>query len=151
MAITVFLLGYAFGPLLWAPLSEFFGRRWIFHISFTGYLAFTSLCAFANDFAALFVGRFLTGMVSSALLTNAPGVLADLWPPIERENAIALFACMNFAGPALGPAVGGFLELKKSWRWGFYALVWFAGITEALIFTIRETLPAAVLPKRRKV
>lgn len=58
LVVTLFLLGYAFGPLLWAPLSEFFGRRWIFYISFTGYLASTFLCAFANDFAALLVGRF---------------------------------------------------------------------------------------------
>lgn len=148
LVTTVFLLGYAFGPLFWAPLSEFFGRRWIFYISFTGYLAFTFLCAFANDFAALLVGRFFTGMFSSAPLTNAPGVLADLWPPIERGNAIALFACMNFAGPALGPVMGGFLELKKTWRWDFYALLWFAGITEALMFTIPETLPAVVLQKK---
>lgn len=41
LVVTLFLLGYMFGPLFWAPLSEFYGHRWIFYISFTGYVAFT--------------------------------------------------------------------------------------------------------------
>ena len=61
LVITLFLLGYCFGPLYWAPLSEFYGRRWIFYISFTLYLAFNFLCAFAPNFGSLLVGRFLTG------------------------------------------------------------------------------------------
>ena len=34
LVVTLFLLGYVFGPLLWAPLSEFFGRRWVFYFCF---------------------------------------------------------------------------------------------------------------------
>ncbi|KAL2841270.1 hypothetical protein BJY01DRAFT_217686 [Aspergillus pseudoustus] len=33
---TLFPLGYCTGPLFGAPLSEFYGRRWIFFISDTG-------------------------------------------------------------------------------------------------------------------
>jgi MFS transporter, DHA1 family, multidrug resistance protein len=145
LVITLFLLGYCFGPLFWAPLSEFFGRRWIFYISFSLYLVFTFLCAFANNFAALLVGRFLTGTFASSPLSNAAGVLADIWGPIERGNAMALFAMMTFIGPALGPVISGFLELKEDWRWNFYVLLWFAGITEVLMFTIPETLASKVL------
>jgi MFS family permease len=79
LIITLFLLGYVFGPLLWAPLSEFYGRRYIFYITFIGYFAFTFLCAFTNSFAGLLVGRFLTGTFCSAALSNSPGVLADIW------------------------------------------------------------------------
>ncbi|KAK0111172.1 hypothetical protein ONS95_001548 [Cadophora gregata] len=145
LVITLFLLGYCFGPLFWAPLSEFYGRRWIFYISFTLYLVFNFLCAFANNFGALLVGRFLTGTMASAPLSNAPGVLADIWGPVERGNAMALFSMMTFIGPAIGPVIGGFLELKEDWRWIFYVMLWFAGVTEVLMFTIPETLPPIVL------
>jgi len=37
------------------------------------------------------------------------------------------------------------LELKEDWRWNFYVLLWFAGITEVLMFTIPETLPSVIL------
>jgi DHA1 family multidrug resistance protein-like MFS transporter len=145
LVITLFLLGYCAGPLVFAPLSEFYGRRWVFYVTFTLYLAFNFLCAFANNFGALLVGRFLTGTFASAPLSNSPGVLADIWDPIERGNAMAVFAMMTFVGPALGPVVSGFLELKMDWRWNFYVLLWLAGITEVLMFTIPETLPPVVL------
>jgi DHA1 family multidrug resistance protein-like MFS transporter len=150
LVITLFLLGYCFGPLFWAPLSEFYGRRWIFYISFTMYLAFNFLCAFTPNFGSLLVGRFLTGTCAAAPLSNAPGVLADIWGPVERGNAMALFSMMTFVGPALGPVISGFLELKENWRWNFYVLLWFAGITEVLMFTIPETLPSAILLKKAK-
>lgn len=139
------MLGYCAGPLLWAPLSEFYGRRYLFYLTFTGYVAFTFLCAFANNFAALLIGRFLTGTFASSALSNAPGVLADIWDFIDRGNAMSVFSMMTFAGPALGPVVAGFLELKKNWRWTFYVLLWMGGITECLMFTIPETLPSMAL------
>lgn len=145
LVVTLFLLGYCAGPLLWAPLSEFYGRRWIFYITFTLYLAFNFLCAFSPNFAGLLVGRFLTGTFASSSLSNAPGVLADIWGPIERGNAMAAFSMMTFIGPALGPVIGGFLELKENWRWIFYVLLWLGAVTEIMMFTIPETLPTIVL------
>lgn len=150
LVTTLFLLGYCFGPLFWAPLSEFFGRRYIFYISFTAYLAFNFLCAFAPNFGSLLVGRFLTGTFVSSPLSNAPGVLADIWGPVERGNAMAVFSMMTFIGPALGPVVSGFLELKEDWRWNFYVLLWFAGFVELLMFTIPETYPPRVLINKAK-
>lgn len=79
LVITLFLLGYVFGPLLWAPLSEFFGRRWVFYFTFLLYFVFNFLCAFAPNFGALLVGRFLTGTFASCTLSNAPGVLAGMF------------------------------------------------------------------------
>lgn len=145
LVITLFLLGYCAGPLIFAPLSEFYGRRWVFYGTFTGYLAFNFLCAFAPNFGSLLVGRLLCGTFASAPLTNAPGVLADIWGPVERGVGMALFSSMTFVGPALGPVVSGFLQLTKSWRWNFYVLLWLGGVTELLMFTIPETLPSAVL------
>jgi len=90
--------------------------------------------------------------MASAPLSNAPGVLADIWGPVERGNAMALFSMMTFIGPALGPVIGGFLELKEDWRWIFYVMLWFAGITELLMFTIPETLgPIVLLNKARRL
>ena len=58
---------------------------------------------------------------------------------------MALFSMMTFIGPAVGPVISGFLELKEDWRWSFYVLLWLGGVTQVLMFTIPETLPAIVL------
>jgi multidrug resistance protein len=152
LTITLFLLGYVFGPLVFAPLSEFYGRRWIFYITFTLYLAFNFLCAFAPNFGSLLVGRFLTGTFVSAPLSNAPGVVADLWNPLERGNAMAAFSALVYVGPALGPVISGFLELKEDWRWSFYVLLWLGGASLLIMLTIPETHgPTILLHKARRV
>nr|POE49297.1 polyamine transporter 3 [Quercus suber] len=150
LVVTLFLLGYCAGPLAWAPLSEFYGRRWIFYITFLMYFAFNFLCAFTPNFGGLLVGRFLTGTFASAALSNAPGVLADIWGPVERGNAMALFSMMTFVGPALGPVISGFLQLKENWRWTFYVLLWLAAGTIPIMLTIPETLPSQVLINKAK-
>lgn len=146
--ITLFLLGYCAGPLIFAPMSEFYGRRPIFYITFLLYIAFNFLCAFAPNFGALLVGRFLTGTFVSAPLSNAPGVLADLWQPLERGNAMAGFALMVWAGPALGPVISGFLQLTKgvdAWRWNFYVLLMLGGFTVPFLLAIPETYAPVIL------
>ncbi|OJJ53782.1 hypothetical protein ASPSYDRAFT_94279 [Aspergillus sydowii CBS 593.65] len=150
LTITLFLLGYCAGPLIFAPLSEFYGRRWIFYITFSLYLAFNFLCAFAPNLGALLVGRFLTGTFVSAPLSNSPGVLADLWDPLQRANAMAGFSAMVYVGPALGPVIAGFLELEKDWRWSFYVLLWLGGATAILMLTIPETFAPIVLCNKAK-
>jgi MFS family permease len=145
LVTTLFLLGYCFGPLLWAPLSEFYGRRYIFYSTFFLYFVFNFLCAFTPTFAGLLVGRFLTGTLASAGLSNSPGVLADLWGAVERGNAFALFSVCTFAGPALSPIISGFFQLTLNWRWSFYVLIWLAFPTLLLMLTIPETLPSQVL------
>jgi len=150
LVVTVFLLGYCAGPLLWAPLSEFYGRRWIFYGTFLLYIVFNFLCAFANNFGALLVGRFITGTMASAALSNAPGVLVDIWGPAERGNAMAVFSMMTFIGPAVSPVISGFIQLKLNWRWSFYVLLMLAALTLIPMITIPETLPSQVLLNKAK-
>ncbi|KAH6867310.1 major facilitator superfamily domain-containing protein [Thelonectria olida] len=150
LTVTLFLLGYVAGPLVFAPLSEFYGRRIIFWITFTLYLAFNFLCAFAPNFGSLLVGRFLTGTFVSSPLSNAPGVLADLWDPFSRGVAMAGFSCMVWVGPALGPLISGFLQLTENWRWGFYVIIWMGGGTALLMFTLPETYAPIILRNKAR-
>lgn len=148
LTVTLFLLGYCSGPLMFAPLSEFYGRRWIFIITFAVYTAFLFLTAWPPNFGSLLVGRFLSGVFASAPLSNAPGVLVDIWDPVHRSTAFACFATMVWIGPAVSPVIAGFLQLTKGdegWRWAMWFLIWLAGFTMILVFTIPETYPPIVL------
>jgi MFS family permease len=84
------------------------------------------------------------------LSKHRANVFADIWGPIERGNAMALFSCMTFIGPALGPVISGFLQLTEDWRWSFYVLLWLAAGTIPFMLTIPETLPSQVLLNKAK-
>ena len=76
LTISLFVAGYCVGPLLWGPLSESYGRRPMFIISFVVYAAFQVGCALAKNTASILVFRFLGGCFAAAPLTNSGAMLA---------------------------------------------------------------------------
>lgn len=102
LGISLFVLGFAIGPLVWAPLSELYGRQILFFISLGGVTAFSAGAAGAPSMAALAVLRFFAGAFGSSPLTNAGGVIADMFTATERGMATALFAMAPFLGPTIG-------------------------------------------------
>lgn len=105
LGISLYVLGFALGPLVWAPLSEEFGRRKIFFVSFMAGTAFAAGAAGADSIAALLVLRFLTGSIGSAPLSNAPAVIADMFEKSERGMAMCMFSGAPFLGPAIGKII----------------------------------------------
>ena len=59
MTLSIFLLTFAIGPLVMAPLSEIYGRTWVMHISNLMFLAFNLGCAFAPTTSILIGMRLL--------------------------------------------------------------------------------------------
>ncbi len=75
MALSIFVLGYAVGPLFFGPLSEVFGRARVLQASNVFYLAWNLGCGFAQNSAEFFVFRFLAGIGGSAPLSVGGGAL----------------------------------------------------------------------------
>ena len=75
MALSIFVLGYAVGPLFFGPISEIFGRSRILQLSNLFYLAWNLGCGFAQNRAEFFVFRFLAGIGGSAPLAIGAGVI----------------------------------------------------------------------------
>ena len=47
--VSVYVLGFAVGPLFFAPMSELYGRLPIYHFCNIGFLGFTIACALATN------------------------------------------------------------------------------------------------------
>ncbi|KAJ5091461.1 hypothetical protein NUU61_006331 [Penicillium alfredii] len=149
LGVSLFVLGFAIGPLLWAPLSELFGRQILFAVTYCALTAFNAGSAGAQNSWTLIILRFFAGSFGSSPLTNAGGVIADMFPAKQRGIAMSLFAAAPFLGPVLGPIIGGFLGMNAGWRWvmgflgAFSGAVWIMGT-----LLIPETY-APVLLRRR--
>ena len=102
LGVSMFVVGFAVGPLLWAPLSEMFGRQRLFIVTYSLLTIFNAAACGSPNIGALIVFRFLAGSVGSSPLTNAGGVIADLFSANERGIATSIFAMAPFLGPALG-------------------------------------------------
>ncbi|KAM0258939.1 hypothetical protein ACHAQJ_003595 [Trichoderma viride] len=149
LGISLYVLGFAIGPALWAPLSELYGRKILFVTTHACMVAFVAASAGSNSMAALLVFRFLTGMFGASPLTNSGGVIADMFPATQRGLAMIFFCTAPFMGPVLGPIIGGFISMNIGWRWVqgvcsiLIGVVWIAGT----IF-VPETYGPVILRKR---
>lgn len=149
LGVSLFVLGFAIGPLLWAPLSEMFGRQIVFTVSYCGLTVFNAGCTGAKNKQTLVILRLLAGSFGSSPLTNAGGVIADMFPATQRGLATSLFAVAPFLGPVIGPIIGGFLGMTRGWKWvlGLLAIVAGAFWIIGTLF-IPETYAPRLLRKR---
>ncbi|KAM0172632.1 hypothetical protein ACHAPC_010693 [Botrytis cinerea] len=151
VSITVFVMGFGIGPMMFAPLSEVVGRRWIYGVTLFLAVIFIIPCAVAQNIETLLICRALDGIWFSAPMTLVGGTLADLWRTEERGVPMAAFSAAPFIGPAIGPLIGGFLSDAAGWRWLYYIQIIFAFIVWILItFTVPETYAPTILARRAK-
>ncbi|TFK51411.1 MFS general substrate transporter [Heliocybe sulcata] len=129
LGISLFVLGFALGPLLWAPLSEEFGRSRVFIISYIPFIAFGAGCGGVQSITALLVFRFLQGTFGSSALVNPGGIIADMFDADRRGLALGWFAAMPFLGPVIGPIAGGYLGEHAGYSWVFYLMAILGGVT----------------------
>lgn len=151
LLLSIFILAYSFGPLLWGPLSELYGRVVVLRVSNLIYLAFNTGCGFARSDSQMTAFRFLSGFGGSAPLVLASGVISDVFTPDERGKAISVYTVAPLLGPAIGPIVGGLIAEHTSWRWIFWSTSILAAIVQAVgSFYLRETYAPVLLRAKNR-
>nr|ASK38705.1 major facilitator superfamily transporter [Paecilomyces divaricatus] len=150
MALSVFVLGYAVGPLVVGPLSELYGRVPVLQTSNLVFLLFNLACGLARTKGEMIAFRFIAGLGGSAPQATGGGVLGDLWATEERGRALAFYSLAPLLGPAVGPIAGGFVAENTSWRWIFYATTISNGVVMLLGFLLLQETRASVLLERKK-
>ncbi|KAF4571119.1 hypothetical protein EYR36_001610 [Pleurotus pulmonarius] len=148
LTVSLMVVGFGLGPLVFGPLSELFGRRPLWIAPMLLYVIFNIPVALAKNLGTLLVSRFLCGLFASAPLTLAGGAISDIWDNDERGLAIALFAAAPYGGPVLGPLVGGFIGDSVGWRWIIWVNMIFAGVVLLFLLTVPETFAPVLLRKR---
>ncbi|KAL4938825.1 hypothetical protein BDV06DRAFT_225609 [Aspergillus oleicola] len=151
LVMSIFLLAYALGPFILAPLSEMYGRVVVLQSANMIYLIFNTVCGFAASREQMLAFRFLSGLGGAAPQAIGGGVLSDCWRKHERGAASAVYSVMPFIGPAIGPIAGGYLTQYMSWRWIF----WIVSMADALVqilafFFLRETYAPKILATKKK-
>ena len=147
LGLSLYVLGFATGPLLWAPLSELKGRRLPIVISMFGFSIFQIAVAVAKDLQTVMICRFFGGLFAACPLAVVAAVFSDMFDNRTRGLAITVFSMMVFTGPLLAPFIGGFItESYLGWRWTEYiaAIMGFLAFGLDLLF-LEESYPPVVL------
>ncbi|KAF2808674.1 MFS general substrate transporter [Mytilinidion resinicola] len=149
LMISIFVLGYAIGPLFLAPLSEMYGRVIVVNISSTFFTAFMLGCSFAPNMPSLIIMRLLAGIGGSAVMTIVPAVVGDCFPYHKRAMASAIVIGTPTLAPIVGPIAGGFISEQLGWRWAYWILVMASGPFNLLmVFFMDESNHATILQRK---
>ncbi|KAK3344435.1 major facilitator superfamily domain-containing protein [Lasiosphaeria hispida] len=147
LGVSFYVLGFATGPTLWAPLSELRGRRLPLVVGMFGFSVFSISIAVAKDLQTVLICRFFAGFFGACPLAVVAAVFSDMFDNRTRGVAITIFSMAVFCGPFLAPFIGGFIvESYLGWRWTSYILSFMGFLAFGLnLLFLEETYPPVIL------
>ena len=139
---ALYLIFMGLSPVLWGPLSQIYGRRWICVISAFLFTAMSIGTAVAPNLVAFYIFRMLTAFQGTSFLIVGTSCIGDIYTPIERGTALSVFLSGTLIGPCLAPLLGGAIVTYVSWRYIFWMQTGLGGIAAILVvFFLPETIP----------
>lgn len=120
--ISIYILGLAFGQLIYGPLADKFGRRKVLMIGIVIYTSAGLAAAIAPDAHALITARLFQALGGCSGLVLGRAMVRDTSAPNDAVRRLALMNLMVMFGPGLAPLLGGFLANSLGWRSIFFAL-----------------------------
>ncbi|KAK2019010.1 major facilitator superfamily transporter [Colletotrichum eremochloae] len=134
LGLTVYVVGYGLGPLVWSPLSAVprIGRNSLYIPALAVFILAQIPAALATSIRMLFTFRFIAGFFGSPILGSGDGILTDMYESRKHTYVMASFALIGISGPTLGPIIGGFAVQIKGWQWTLWITCW----TNALVFVL---------------
>jgi len=147
LGTSLLLFGFGVGPLIWAPLSELYGRKPAVLIPTFIAAIFAFGGGAAKDIQTIVICRFFQGLFGSAPVTNTGGVLGDIWSAEQRGAAIVGYAMAVVGGPTLGPIIGGAISQSSlGWRWTQYITgIYQMAILAVDVIILDESYPNSLL------
>ncbi|KAG0652457.1 putative transporter [Hyphodiscus hymeniophilus] len=147
LGLSFYVLGFALGPLFWAPFSELQGRRLPIVIGMFGFSIFQIAVAAAKDLQTVLLCRLWGGIFGACPLAVVAAVFSDMFDNRTRGLAITVFSMTVFTGPLLAPFIGGFIvESSLGWRWTEWLVAIMGFVAFFLdLFFLEETYPPQIL------
>ena len=135
LTVTVYIVVQGVAPSLWSPLSDSWGRRPVYLVTFAIFtLASLGLSIVDRNYPALLVFRALQSIGASGAVSLAYASVADVVVHAERGRYLAPLLTITNIGPCIGPVLGGGLALASGDpRWCFRALLIFGGTATPII------------------
>ena len=118
---------YSIANVIVIPLSAWiglrFGKKRYFIFSLVAFVLASVLCGMATNLSMLIIGRVIQGLGGGGLLAKAQALMFETVPREQQAKASTIFTLGVISGPAIGPALGGYLTDNFGWRWIFFVNV----------------------------
>ncbi|KAJ5666053.1 uncharacterized protein N7477_008501 [Penicillium maclennaniae] len=149
--VSIYVIGFAVGPLIVAPMSELYGRAIVYHVTNVIFLGVTIGCALSQNVGMFLTFRFISGCAGVTPLALGGGTIGDLMPPERMGTAMAVWGLGSLVAPVFSPIAGGYLSEAAGWRWIFWVIaIPMAILTILSPFLICETYGPVLLEAKSR-
>ena len=145
--LALFTLGFAFGQLLWGPLSDSFGRKLMILIGVLVAAFIALMLTQVDNIIHFYFLRFLQGFFGSAPAVVAGALLRDLFNKEAFSKMMSMVMMVTMIAPLVAPILGGYLADQFHWHSIFYLL---SGLGFLSAFLVGFRIPES-LPKERRI
>ncbi|OGT31543.1 MAG: hypothetical protein A3E87_00320 [Gammaproteobacteria bacterium RIFCSPHIGHO2_12_FULL_35_23] len=142
LTVTLFLVGYALGQLIYGPLSNRFGRKKAFYIGIMVATLGSLISIFSeplNSFGFLILGRMLEALGSSAGLVISFTIINDHYFPEQARRIISYMTLAFAVVPGVALFIGGLLISHFHWISCFYFLLIYGLLLAIPVSRLMET------------
>lgn len=114
--IATYLVGLAFGSLIYGPLSDRYGRKPVLLGALFGYAIAGLACSYAPSFDFLIPMRFIHGMMSASLGVLAISIIRDSYSGDAMARRMSTVFLVFMVVPIIAPTMGQAVLLFSGWR-----------------------------------
>lgn len=143
LTLSGFTLGFALGQLLYGPISDRYGRKWVLISGVALYIIASYFCATATNVDTLILVRIIQAIGGGAGVVLTRAIVRDIYEQEAGARALSLMLLVPSLAALVSPFIGGQILLWANWRTIFWLLAAFGIFILFLgFFRLPETHPA---------
>jgi DHA1 family bicyclomycin/chloramphenicol resistance-like MFS transporter len=140
LTLSLFLIFFALGILVWGPVSEKYGRKPILLTGLALYTLGSAGCALSSGVTMLILARVIQGFGGGAAGAVVTAMVKDMYTGHKREVVLAVVMAMVVVAPIVAPVAGAIILQIMSWYTIFWVLTGIGLVSFCLSLLLEETL-----------
>ena len=145
-SLSIYLLGYALGLILFGPMADKYPRRRLVLLGIGGFFITSLLSPFVSNIEQFLTIRFFQAFVSSAATVVVPGAVREYYGK-DTAKGLSYVSMIMMLAPMIAPSIGSVLLLAHSWQLIFYVLAAYSLIVLLLVSYFLPNASDVILPK----
>jgi predicted MFS family arabinose efflux permease len=146
--VSIYAFSAAISVFVSADFADMWGRKINLGVIYTGFIAGTFLCAFANSYSLLFLARIVTGIFGGITMSIVQTIVSGLFDDKFRNRVEGYIQMVFSVGQIIGIPLGLFLATKLNWHSTFLFIVGIGTINLLFILFKIKPITAHLLIKK---